>query len=107
MTKLMRAIYGPVRGLLTLPDDEADAAIKEGWAVDASVAYEIPADLDVEKATKAAVRAAEKRAKAADEPKEAEKPKAARAEQPKTDEADAAVKSTEASYQTRVSKPKE
>jgi len=114
MTKVVRAVYGPVRGIMTLSDEEADKAIKDGWAVDASTTYAVADDFDVEKATKAA-EAFDKKRREADAPKE-EKPAAKKeAEKPvepvKADEkpeGDTTAKSTEsAAYQTRVSKPKE
>lgn len=108
MTKLVRAIYGPQRGLFSLEDADADAAIKAGWAVDPYTAYEIAADFDVEKATKAAEAFAAKQLKAAEAP--AEKPVAAKKEEAKVEATKASepLKTTDdASYATRVSKPKE
>lgn len=108
MSKLVRAIYGPQRGLISLEDADADAAIKAGWAVDPYTTYEIAADFDVEKATKAAEAAHAKQLKAAEAAAEAEKPVAAKkvvAEEPKASEP---MKTTDdSSYSTRVSKPKE
>lgn len=105
MVKLVRALYGPTRGLLELDDAEADAAIKAGWAVDPFSTYEIAPDLDVAKATKAAEAAHAKRNKGEEAPKEAPKAK----EEPKAEpEPEAKVESDEgSSYRTRVSKPKE
>lgn len=107
-TKLVRAMYGPVRGLMHLPEDEADAAIKDQWAVDARTTYEYPADFDQTKAIKAAEDAAAKRAAAAEGPKAKVKtrdePKAEVKEEPKEGLIDSSARSD---YQTRVSKPKE
>lgn len=108
MSKLVRAIYGPTTGLVTLEDAEAEAAIKDGWAVDPYTAYEFPAGFDVEKATKAAVKAHEKRNKPA-APAAEEKPAPKKAEEKvESTKADEPMKTTDdASYKTRVSKPKE
>ena len=110
MSKIVRAFYGPVRGLMLLSDDEADAAIKDGWAADAQATYEFPADFDVAKATKSAEVAAVKRAAAAEgpKPKKAE-PKEEPKEEPAKEESEPVAKATDdkAAYQTRVSKPKE
>jgi len=118
MTKLVRAIYGPQRGLLSLEDADADTAIKAGWAVDPYTPYEIAPDFDIEKATKAAEEHHAKQQKAASAP--VEKPAAAKkadvsdakATETKAAEVKPAAETTskaadDASYNTRVSKPKE
>jgi hypothetical protein len=95
---------------MLLPDDEADAAIKDGWGVDAQSTYEYPSDFDVAKATKAAEDAAVKRAAAAEGPKPKRESKPAEVKEDAKEESEPVAKAADdnkAAYQTRVSKPKE
>jgi hypothetical protein len=102
-------MYGPVRGLMLLSEEDADAAIKDQWAVDASLPYEYPADFDTAKAAKAGEDAAAKRAATAEGPKPKartkDEPKAEAKEEPKEGFTEPMARAAE--YQTRVSKPKE
>lgn len=110
MPRLIRALYGPRRGVMQLPDDEAEQAIKDGWAADPNVPYTTPEGFDMAKAIKAAEKADERRLRG-DAPVERT---ATRASSTSTASSTTAEKRTseaadpdeKSSYQTRTAKPK-
>lgn len=85
-TVTVRILYGPHRGIRELDLDEAAAAVKDQWAVNAWEAYELK-DHNAAKAAAAADAAAERWAKGEPLPKPTPKPlpKEPEAEAPKAE----------------------
>jgi hypothetical protein len=111
-TRRIEAIYGPFRGLLDVPADVAEQAIKDGWARDPfappSAADAPPPEPRTQEQLDKMIVAAEKAARklrGEEEPKP--KVKAEPKENPTTRQSTAAAEDEKATYKTRSSNTKD